>query len=112
MTWLYILFAAIVEIFWVLGLGYSDNIWQWTGTVAMIVLSIFFVIKACEKIPSGTVYAIFTGLGATALIFIDLFVIGLTFSTAEILFISLIIIGVIGLKLTSNEEKIRIKKQH
>lgn len=37
--WLYVLFAAIVEIFWVIGLRYAEGFWQWTGTIVMIVFS-------------------------------------------------------------------------
>lgn len=63
MAWLYVLFAAIVEVFWVIGLRYSETFLEWTGTIVMIIFSFYFVIKACEKLPSGTVYAVFTGSG-------------------------------------------------
>lgn len=101
MDWIYIFIAAVVEVFWVIGLRYSDNGWEWMVTVLMIAFSIFFVIKACRSIPSGTVYAVFTGLGATALVVIDIYLFNQQFSAIELLFIVLVIIGVVGLKLTS-----------
>src|SRR5690625_4773712 len=61
---LYVLFAAIVEVFWVIGLKYSDSFLEWAGTSIMIVFSFYFIIKACEELPVGTVYADFTGSGA------------------------------------------------
>lgn len=103
MGWLYILIASIIEVIWVIGLRYSDNLWEWMITVIMIAFSIFFVIKACETIPSGTVYSIFTGLGATALVIIDLYVFNHYFSKVQLLCIALVIIGVVGLKLTSDK---------
>lgn len=39
MGWIYVLFAAIIEIFWVLGLKYSTTFLEWTGTVVAIILS-------------------------------------------------------------------------
>jgi len=105
MAWLYVLFAAIVEVFWVVGLRYSDTILEWTGTAIMITLSFYFIIKACEKIPSGTVYAAFTGSGAAAIVIIDFLVFNTSFSLMKVLFIGLIIIGVIGIKMTDGSGK-------
>ncbi len=104
MGWIYVLFAAIVEIFWVIGLRYSENFWQWAGTVIMIVFSFYFVIKACEELPAGTVYAVFTGSGAAAIVLIDVLIFGTAFSFVKGLFIGLIIIGVIGIKMTTSEQ--------
>ncbi len=85
MAWLYVLVAAIVEVFWVIGLRYSDSALEWTGTVIAIIISFYAIIKACETLPSGTVYAVFTGSGAAAI------------------FIAIIIVGVIGIKMTTFE---------
>ena len=107
MAWLYVLLAAIVEVFWVIGLRYSDSVWEWAGTVIMIIFSFYFIIKACERLPAGTVYAVFTGSGAAAIVLIDFIVFGAEFSMVKVFFISLIIIGVVGIKMTtesSNEE--------
>jgi len=101
MAWIYVLFAAIVEVFWVIGLRYSDSFLEWSGTIIMIIFSFYFIIKACEKLPSGTVYAVFTGSGAAAIVYIDYLFFGADFSTVKILFIGLIIIGVIGIKMTT-----------
>ena len=105
MAWLYVLFAAIVEVFWVIGLRYSDSILEWTGTIIMIVFSFYFIIKACEKLPAGTVYAVFTGSGAAAIVLIDFVVFDATFSLVKVVFISLIIIGVVGIKMTTGNEE-------
>lgn len=104
MGWLYVLFAAIVEVFWVIGLRYSESLWQWTGTVVTIVFSFYFVIKACEKLPAGTVYAVFTGSGAAAIVLIDVIIFNTAFSIIQGICVGLIIIGVIGIKMTTNEQ--------
>mgnify|MGYP001431416344 CR=1 FL=1 len=105
MPWLYVFLAAVVEVFWVIGLRYSSNVWEWAGTVIMIIFSFYFVIKACEKLPDGTVYAVFTGSGAAAIVIIDFLVFGANFSIVKVLLIGLIIVGVIGVKLTTADKK-------
>lgn len=99
--WVYVFLAAFVEIFWVLGLKYSTNIWMWTGTVIMIIFSFYFIIKACDLLPSGTVYAVFTGCGAAAIAIIDFTLLGEEFTFGKAFFIGLIIIGVVGIQLTT-----------
>lgn len=103
-AWWYVLLAGVVEIFWVIGLRYSANIWQWLGTTIAIIFSFYFIIKACERLPSGTVYAVFTGMGATGIVIIDLIFFGGEFSLPKLLLVALIITGVIGIKLTTDEE--------
>ena|SRR5690625_4202551 len=104
LAWLYVLFAAIVEVFWVLGLKYSSSPLEWFGTTIMIVLSFYFIIKACEKLPAGTVYAVFTGSGAAAIALIDFSFLGAEFAISKVFLIGLIITGVVGIKLTTDEQ--------
>lgn len=101
MAWFYVLFAAIVEVFWVIGLKYSSTPLEWIGTGVAIVFSFYFIIKACEEIPAGTVYAVFTGSGAAAIAIIDFSFFGAEFTFSKMSLICLIIIGVIGIKMTT-----------
>lgn len=103
MGWMYVLAAAIIEVFWVIGLKYSVSWLEWSGTAAAIVLSFYFVIKACERLPSGTVYAAFTGSGAAAIVVIDTIYFGTELTMAKLLFIALIIVGVVGIRMTTEE---------
>lgn len=105
MGWTYVFWAAFVEIFWVLGLKYSHNIWMWSGTVVALVFSFYFIIKACAVLPSGAVYATFTGTGAAAIAIIDFTLLGEPFTFLKGLFILLIIIGVVGVQLTTEADK-------
>lgn len=103
MAWLYVLLAAIVEVFWVIGLRYSATALEWAWTVVAIIISFYAIIKACEKLPSGTVYAVFTGSGAAAIVIIDFLFFHAEFSITKVIFIAIIIIGVIGIKMTTPE---------
>ncbi|HET9031887.1 MAG TPA: SMR family transporter [Dokdonella sp.] len=107
MGWKYVFWAAFVEIFWVLGLKYSVNPWMWAGTVIALVFSFYFIIKACAVLPSGSVYATFTGAGAAAIALIDFTLLGQPFTWPKGLFISLIIVGVVGVQLSTKETEMR-----
>ncbi|HSH47216.1 MAG TPA: multidrug efflux SMR transporter [Halomonas sp.] len=105
MGWTYVFWAAFVEIFWVLGLKYSNNFWMWSGTVIALVFSFYFIIKACAVLPSGAVYATFTGSGAAAIAIIDFTLLGEPFTFLKGLFILLIITGVVGVQLTTKADQ-------
>ena len=103
--WIYVFWAAVIEVFWVLGLKYSDNFWMWSGTVIALILSFYFIIKACDVLPSGSVYATFTGTGAAAIAIIDFTLLGEPFTWTKGLFIASIIFGVVGIQLTTSEKQ-------
>lgn len=102
MAWIYVLLAAIVEVFWVVGLKYSETYIQWIGTGIAIVFSFYFIIKASEKIPAGTVYAVFTGSGAVAIVLVDTFLFNAHFTMMQFICIGFIMTGVVGLKITTD----------
>lgn len=103
LAWFYVLLAAIVEVFWVIGLRYSSTFLEWAGTTVAIIFSFYFIIKACEQLPSGTVYAVFTGSGAAAIVLLDFVVFDASFSVLQLVFICFIIAGVVGIKITTDE---------
>src|SRR5699024_8434030 len=105
MGWMYVFWAAIIEVVWVLGLKYADSFLTWTGTVIALILSFYFIIKACDVLPSGSVYATFTGSGAAAIAIIDFVFLGEPFSLATGLFIILIIVGVVGIQLSTGDKQ-------
>ncbi|MGI6406300.1 MAG: DMT family transporter [Syntrophaceticus sp.] len=109
MAWIYVIIAGFVEIFWVIGLRYSQNLWQWAGTIIFLILSFYLIIKACESLPSGSVYAVFTGIGAASIVLIDIVVFHTDFSLIQVLMIGLIVLGVVGLKLTTVEKDLDSK---
>lgn len=110
MAWTYVILAAIVEVFWVIGLKYSETLLEWLGTGVAIFFSFYFIIKACEHIPAGTVYAVFTGSGAAAIAIIDFTIFDSPFAFSKAFLIALIIFGVIGIKLTTDEEETEVER--
>lgn len=102
-NWLKVLIAAFFEVFWVIGLKHADRVLEWVGTAIAILVSFYLLIDASRKLPVGTVYAIFVGLGTAGTVFADIVFFGEPFKMAKILLIFVLLIGVMGLKLVTNE---------
>lgn len=105
MHWVKVLIAAVFEIFWVIGLGHAYNVWTWAGTIAAIVVSNYFLITATKELPTGTVYAVFVGLGTAGAVVSEILLFGEPFNVMKILLIMLLLAGVIGLKLVTDDDK-------
>ncbi|WP_208589858.1 DMT family transporter [Gracilibacillus suaedae] len=103
--WLKVIIAAVFEVLWVIGLTHSDHILEWIGTVIAIIISFYFLIMAGEKIAVGTVYAVFVGLGTVGTVVAGAFFFNEELSLAKIALILLLLIGVIGLKSTSEPKE-------
>ncbi|MFC4403052.1 DMT family transporter [Gracilibacillus xinjiangensis] len=103
--WLKIVFAALFEVLWVVGLTHADNILEWCLTVIAITVSFYFLIMGGRKLPTGTVYTVFVGLGTAGTVLVDILLFQEPFNIWKILFIVLLLVGVIGLKMTTDDGK-------
>ncbi|RDW17214.1 DMT family transporter [Oceanobacillus chungangensis] len=103
MNWVKVIIAAFFEVFWVIGLKHADNFWTWTGTVIAIIISFYLMIMAGKKLPVGTVYAVFVGLGTAGTVFADIVFFGEPFKLAKVILILVLLAGVIGLKLVTKD---------
>ncbi|MBU8920078.1 SMR family transporter [Neobacillus sp. 114] len=103
LDWIKVFFAAFFEVFWVVGLKHADNVWEWAGTVVSIIISFYALIAAGNKLPVGTVYAVFVGLGTAGTIISDILFFGEPFDLVKILLILVLLAGVVGLKLVTKD---------
>ena len=101
--WIKVFIAALFEVFWVIGLKHATDFWSWTATVISIIVSFYLLIMAGRKIPVGTVYAVFVGLGTAGAIFSEILFFAEPFKLAKILLILVLLVGVIGLKLVTGD---------
>ena len=106
MAWLYLIIAGIFEIGWPVGLklGWTDEGarigWILFAIVCMAASGALLLI-AQRTIPIGTAYAVWTGIGAAGTFLVGVVFFADAATLARFFFIGLIIIGIIGLKLTS-----------
>lgn len=106
LLWLLVFFSGCFEVVWVTGLKYSTTPLQWMGTIIAIIVSFYLLIFASIKLPASTVYAVFVGLGTAGTVIMEMTVFKEPVSLPKLLFLTTLIIGIIGLKLvTPDEEK-------
>lgn len=104
MKWGNVLIAAVFEVGWVMGLKYAGSILEWSATIVCIVVSFYLLLKATTVLPVGTLYAVFTGLGTAGTVIVGM-VMGEPVQLVKLLLIMVLLIGVLGLKLTTGEKK-------
>jgi quaternary ammonium compound-resistance protein SugE len=106
MAWLYLVLAGCFECAFTTCLKLSDGLTKLGWSVAFVLLSIVsfaLLTLAAQKIPLGTAYAVWTGIGAvgTAAVGILFFQDPATFG--RLFFLTTLIGSLIGLKLASPE---------
>ena len=82
MSWIILIFAGLMEVGFTFCLGktktaagYEQALW-WLGFLCALALSMFLMAKAAERLPIGTVYPVWTGIGAVGAV-----VVGILFLT-------------------------------
>jgi quaternary ammonium compound-resistance protein SugE len=103
-AWLALLAAGLLEVGWALGLKHSDGLtrfWPTLATVVAIVLSFALMALALRSLPFGTAYAVWTGIGAVGSIIVGMLVYSESADPVRIVCLTLIVAGMVGLKLNS-----------
>jgi len=104
MAWVYLALAGVLEVVWAVALKASDGFTRWVPSVILgvgIAASFWFLSRAFRDIPMGTAYAVWTGIGAAGVALLGMVFYGEPASLARIGFLSLIVIGILGLKITA-----------
>jgi len=99
--WLVLMIAVVTEIIWALSLKYVQqhpSAWAIAGSLTLSLLNMSLLSYAMRGVPTGTAYAVWTGLGAIgvgiggAIWFND------PLSLARIACMGFIVIGVVGIQ--------------
>jgi quaternary ammonium compound-resistance protein SugE len=104
MNWLILVVAGLFEIGWAVGLKYSEGfsrLWPTIGTVLSMIVSLALLGIAMKSLPVGTAYAIWVGVGAVGTAILGIFLLGESANTMRLLSLGLIVVGIVGLKLTT-----------
>ena len=100
--WIWLTAAGLSEVFWVVFLKLSDGFTRIPpsiATVATMAVSFFCMSQALRVLPMGTVYAVWTGIGAAGGLIWGIAMQGEPAGVARILCVCLILAGVAGLRL-------------
>lgn len=105
MSWIILILAGLMEVGFTFCLGKTKStsgcelIWWWVGFLAALSLSMFLMAKAAERLPIGTVYPVWTGIGAVGAVLVGIFFFNEPATFWRIFFITTLILSIIGLKL-------------
>ncbi len=100
--WLWLGAAGLSEVVWTILLKHTDGFTRLgpsLATVAAMGVSFYCMSRALQALPIGTVYAIWTGIGAAGAAIWGMAVEGDPATALRILCLALILAGVAGLKL-------------
>lgn len=100
-AWMMLFAAGIFEILWTVGMKYSQGftrLWPSLFTLITLAISMGLLGFSLKTLPMGTAYAIWTGIGAIGTVILGIILFDESRDFLKIFFISLIIIGIAGLK--------------
>jgi quaternary ammonium compound-resistance protein SugE len=104
MPWLLIVIAGLLEACWAVGLKYTHGFTRLVPsvlTIAGIAASMFLLAYAARSLPIGTAYAVWVGIGTAGAVLIGIVLLGEPASPARLFFLALLLVSIIGLKMTS-----------
>jgi len=108
MGWIYVIIGGILEIGWATGLSLSEGFTKPVPSIVtalLILVSFYFFSNSMRLLPIGTAYAVFTGIGAAGTAVVGMVFLHEGISILKVAFITLLIFGVIGLKMSDKEEQ-------
>ena len=105
MSWIVLVIAGLLEVVWAIGLKYTHGFTRLTPsviTIAAMIVSIVMLSWAMRSLPVGTAYAVWTGIGAVGAAITGILLLGESASPMRIASLALIVVGIIGLKISAH----------
>jgi len=103
-AWLYLVFGGLIEIYWATGLKTNS---MSILTLIAILVSFHLLVEVTKRIPIGTAYAVFTGIGTVGTIVVDILYFKEPFSFIKIFLVCLLALFIIGLKFSGDKEEVK-----
>ena len=105
MSWFLLVIAGLLEVCWAIGLKYTEGFTRLVPsvlTIVALVASMGLLGVAARNLPIGTAYGVWVGIGALGAAIGGIFLFGETANPARLGFLALLLVSIIGLKLTSD----------
>lgn len=102
--WVLLLIAGLFETCWAIGLKYTEGFTRPIPslfTLITLALSMFLLARAAVTLPIGTAYAVWVGIGSFGAAVLGIFLFQETISLARLGFLFLLLVSIMGLKITS-----------
>jgi quaternary ammonium compound-resistance protein SugE len=104
MNWIILTVAGLFEVGWAIGLKYTEGftrLWPTVWTIMAMIISLGLLGIAMKRLPVGTAYSIWVGVGAVGTVILGIVLLGESASVTRMISVALIIAGIIGLKLST-----------
>ena len=101
MSWVILVVAGLFEIAWAVGLKYTNGftrLWPSVFTAVSLVLSMALLGLALRRLPLGTAYAVWTGIGTVGTALLGIWLFREPATVLRLVCIGLIVAGIVGLK--------------
>ena len=108
MNWILLIIAGLCEVGFASCLGKAketsgtESVWWLVGFGACLTVSMVLLYKASLTIPIGTAYAVWTGIGAVGTVIMGIVFFKEPADFWRMLFITTLIVSIIGLKISSH----------
>ena len=105
MAWVLLVVAGLLEVAWAATLPSTEGLTRPVPTAAFLALlaaSMLGLARATESIPLGTAYGVWVGIGAVGTAIVGIALHDDPATPARLLFFTLLIASIIGLKVTGS----------
>jgi quaternary ammonium compound-resistance protein SugE len=106
MAWVWLGVAGVLEIIWAYALkqsaGFTKPV-EAVIAVAAMIASFVVLSLAMKSLPLGTAYTIWTGIGAVGAFVLGVVLLGEAATPLRVISAALILAGIVGLKLASEQ---------
>ena len=96
--------ASVFEVAWAGTMKLTEGftrLWPSVLNLLCMACSVYLIETAAKVLPVGTAYAVWTGIGAVGAVVLGVIIYHEPANVLRLFFLSLIIVGIIGLNLTS-----------
>lgn len=108
MNWILLIIAGLFEAAFAACLGKAKvtsgnaTTYWYGGFLICLTISMYLLVKATQKLPIGTAYAVWTGIGAVGTVLFGIFVFKEPANFWRLFFLATLIASIIGLKVVSH----------
>lgn len=104
MNWIVLLLAGLFEVVWAIGLKYTHGFTRPLPsviTVSAMLASFWLLSLALKTLPLGTAYGVWVGIGTVGAFIAGIVLFGEAITLLRVASVALIVVGLVGLKLSS-----------
>lgn len=104
MAWITLIIAGLFETVWAVGLKYTDGFRKPLPSLVVVIAlaaSMWLLASAARTLPIGTAYAVWVGIGALGAAVLGIFLLKEPVTAGRLFFLALLLVSIIGLKLTT-----------